>query len=59
MEDVNIDLHRRVAAAFAKGHFASHNIRESDLDGYQDLTFQIRRFLGMTEWHAISISVLK
>ena len=42
VEDVNVDLHRRVAAAIANGHFTSHNMRESDLDGDQDLTFWIR-----------------
>jgi hypothetical protein len=42
VEDVNIDLHKRVAAAIAKGHFTSHNMRESDLDGDQDLTLWIR-----------------
>ena len=42
VEDVNVDLHRRVAAAIAKGHFTSHNIRESELDGDQDLTLWIR-----------------
>ena len=42
VEDVNVDLHKRVAAAIAKGHFTSHNMRESDLDGDQDLTFWIR-----------------
>ena len=41
VEDVNIDLHRRVAVAIAKGHFTSHNMRESDLNGDQDLTFWI------------------
>jgi hypothetical protein len=30
VEDVNIDLHKRVAAAIAKGHFTSHNMRESE-----------------------------
>jgi hypothetical protein len=38
VEDVNVDLHKHVAAAIAKGHFTSHNMRESDLDGDQDLT---------------------
>ncbi len=42
MHHVNIDLHKRVAAAIAKGHFTSHNMRESELDGDQDLTFWIR-----------------
>ena len=42
VEDVNVDLHKRVAAAIAKGHFTSHNMRESDLDGDQDLTLWIR-----------------
>ncbi len=32
VEDVNVDLHKRVAAAIAKGHFTSHNMRQSDLD---------------------------
>jgi hypothetical protein len=42
VEDVNVDLHKRVAAAIAQGHFTSHNMRESDLDGDQDLTLWIR-----------------
>jgi hypothetical protein len=42
VEDVNVDLHKRVAAAIAQGHFTSHNMRESDRDGDQDLTFWIR-----------------
>jgi hypothetical protein len=42
VEDVNVDLHKRVAAAIAKGHFTSHNVRESDLDGDQDLTLWLR-----------------
>ena len=39
VEDVNIDIHKRVAAAIAQGKFINHNMRESDLDGDQDLTF--------------------
>jgi hypothetical protein len=35
-------LHKRVAAAIAQGHFTIHNMRESDRDGDQDLTFWIR-----------------
>ena len=42
VEDINVDLHKRVAAAIAQGHFTSHNMRESDRDGDQDLTFWIR-----------------
>ena len=42
VEDANVDLHNRMAAAIALGNFTSHNIRESDLDGDQDLTFWIR-----------------
>jgi hypothetical protein len=42
VEDVNVDLHKRVAAAIAQGHFTSHNMRESNLDGDQDLTLWIR-----------------
>ena len=42
VQDVNVDLHKRVAAAIAQGHFTSHNMRESDLDGDHDLTFWIR-----------------
>ena len=42
VEDVNVDLHKRVAATIAQGHFTSHNMRESDLDGDQDLTLWIR-----------------
>ncbi len=41
VEDVNVDLHKRVAAAIAQGHFTRHNMRESDRDGDQDLTFWI------------------
>ena len=32
----------RVAAAIAQGHLTSHNMRESDRDGDQDLTFWLR-----------------
>ncbi len=39
VDDVNIDIHKRVAAAIAQGKFTSHNMRESDVDGDQDLTF--------------------
>jgi hypothetical protein len=42
VEDVNVDLHKHVAAVIARGRFASHNMRESDLDGDQDLTFWSR-----------------
>jgi hypothetical protein len=42
VEDVNVDLHKRVAAAIANGHFTTHNMRESDLDGDQDLTLWLR-----------------
>jgi hypothetical protein len=43
VEDVNVYyLHKRVAAAIAKGHFASHNMRESNLDGDQNLTSCLR-----------------
>ena len=42
VEDVNVDLHKRVAAAISQGKFTSHNMRESDLDGDQDLTFWLR-----------------
>jgi hypothetical protein len=42
VDDVNIDIHKRVAAAIAQGKFTSHNMRESDLDGDQDLTFWLR-----------------
>ena len=42
VEDINADLHKRVAAAVAMGHFTSHNMRESDLDGDQDLVFWLR-----------------
>jgi hypothetical protein len=38
VEEVNVDLHKRVAAAIAKGHFTNHKMCESDLDGDQDLT---------------------
>jgi hypothetical protein len=41
-QDVNVDLHKRVAAVIAKGHFTSHNMRESELDGDQDLTLWLR-----------------
>jgi hypothetical protein len=43
VEEVNVDLrHKRVAATIAKGHFTSHNMCESDLDGDQDLTLWLR-----------------
>jgi len=42
VDDINIDLHKRVAAAIAQGYFTNHNMRESDVDGDQDLTFWLR-----------------
>ncbi len=44
VEDVNVDLHKQVSAAISLGTFNSHNrdMRESDLDGDQDLTFWLR-----------------
>ena len=33
VDDVNVDLHKRVAAAIAQDYFTSHSMRESDLDG--------------------------
>jgi hypothetical protein len=33
---------KRVTAAIAKGHFTSHSMRESNLDGDQDLTLWLR-----------------
>jgi hypothetical protein len=42
VEDVNVNLHKRVAAGIAKGHSTSHTMRESDLDGDQDLTLWLR-----------------
>lgn len=42
VDDVNVDLHKRVSAAIAQGYFTSHSMRESDLDGDQDLTFWLR-----------------
>ena len=44
VEDVNGDLHKRVAASIAMGQFTSHNMRESELDGdhWQDLTLWLR-----------------
>ncbi len=41
VEGVSVGLHKRVAAAAAQGHFTSHNMRDSDLDGDKDLTFWI------------------
>ncbi len=39
VEDVNVNLHKHVAATIAKGRPTSHNMpRESNLDGDQDLT---------------------
>jgi hypothetical protein len=40
VEDVNVNLHKRVAATIAKGHSMTqgHTMRQSDLDGEQDLT---------------------
>ncbi len=42
VEDINVNLHKGVAAAILQGKFASHNMTESDLDGDQDLTFWLR-----------------
>jgi hypothetical protein len=42
VDDINVDLHKRVAAAIAQGHFTNHNMRESDVGGDQDLTFWLR-----------------
>ena len=42
VDDVNVDLHKRVAAVIAQGYFTNHNMRESDVDGDQDLTFWLR-----------------
>ncbi len=42
VDDVNVDLHKRIAAVVAQGHFTSHNMRESELDGDQDLLFWLR-----------------
>jgi hypothetical protein len=42
VEDVNINLHKCVAATIAKGHSTSHNMCESDMDGDQDLTLWLR-----------------
>ena len=39
VDDINVDLHKRVAAAIAQGYFTSHNMRESNSDGDQDLPF--------------------
>ncbi len=39
VEVVNVNQHKRVAAAIEQGQFTSHNMRESDLDRNQDLTF--------------------
>ncbi len=32
VEDINVDLHKRVAAAISQGKCNSHNMRESDID---------------------------
>ena len=40
VEVVNVHLHKRLATATARGRF-SHNMRESDLDGDQYMTFCI------------------
>jgi hypothetical protein len=42
VDDINVDLHKRVAAAIAQGYFTSHNMRESNSDGDQDLTLWLR-----------------
>ncbi len=55
VEDVNTDLHKRVQAAVAKGHFTRRNMRESSLDGNQDLTFWLRSCLETGEWTVTSI----
>ncbi len=39
VDDVNVDLHKQVSAAIEQGKLNSHNMRESNLDGDQDLTF--------------------
>jgi hypothetical protein len=49
VEDVNVDLHKRVAAAIAQGKFNSHNMRESDLDGDQDMDILAARVGGRVE----------
>ncbi len=48
VEDVNVDLHKRVASAVARGRFTSQNMLESDLDCDEDLTFWIRSLEGCT-----------
>ena len=42
VDDINVDLHKRVAAAIAQGYFTSHNMRESNSDGDQDLILWLR-----------------
>ena len=39
VDDINVDLYKCIPAAVAKGHFTSRNMRESELNGDQDLLF--------------------
>ncbi len=66
VDDINVDLHKRVAAAVAKGHFTSHDMRESELDGDQDLLFWLssledvlREVLGDDRMEVTSIPSLR
>ncbi len=64
VEDVNVNQQKRVAAAIAKGHSTSHNMRESNLDGDQDLTLWLcsledvlRELLGVRLCKLVMISI--
>jgi hypothetical protein len=49
VDDINVDLHKQVAAAIAQAYFTSHNMRESNSDGDQDLTFWLYLCLEYTK----------
>ncbi len=69
VEDFNVDLHKRVAAAIAQGHFTSHTMRESESDGDQVTKTLLsgfalwrkcwERYSVLSTWLAISITRLK
>ncbi len=59
VDDINVDLHKRVAEAIAQGYFTSHNMLESNSDGCNLWRRYSRRCLVANEWLVISISVLR
>jgi hypothetical protein len=50
VEDVNVDLHKRVAAAIAQGKFNSHNMRESRGSGPDILAARVRGRVEGDSW---------